>query len=276
MLEKLFESIDKSVLTDEIKAQVAEEFKDAVEQKAEEIANEKIAEKEKELQEEFDKKLDELDGECEKLKEELQEKSDEHIEKLDELSEEYVEGVVKELTESNQQYIEKSVNDFIDECYADLKSDLDVEKCKALNESFSNFALLAGVDADQIANARDESSYRVQLNKLTEKYNDAINESMEKDNEIKKLMEENSKMLKAGVISEMCEGLSLIEKDKFVKSAELVEFSADMGYVDRLEVLKESITGNANKGNNEPMINESVKPESARKSSFDERLSRFF
>lgn len=274
MLEKLFESIDKSVLTDEVKTQITEEFQDAVEQKAEEIANEKIAEKEKALNEKFEKKLDELDEECENLKAELEESANQRIEKLDQLAEEYVDGVVKELTESNQQYIEKSVNDFIDECYADLKSDLDVEKCKALNESFSNFALLAGVDADQIANARDESSYKTQLEEMTAKYNDAINESMEKDAQIEHLQNERNMMLKAGVIAEMSEGLSLVEKDKFVKSAELVEFSADKSYADRLQLLKESITSDVN--TSDKLVNESVDEKPAKKSTFDERLARFF
>lgn len=307
MLEKLLESIDKSVLTDELKGQITEEFKAAVDQKAEEVANEKIAdmreglEKEQadnkakldeayeaklntldeecenlkaELEESYNAKLNTLDEECEALKTKLEEEYQAKMDKLDEMAENFIADKEAELTEANDAMMKRAIDEFMDECYESLQSDLEVEKCKAINESFSNFALLAGVDAMDIADHRDQSSFKAQLEEMTAKYNDAVNESIEKDSEIAKLQAENDRMMKAGVIAEMCEGLSLVQKDKFVKSAELVEFTNDKSYVERLQVLKESLAEPAEDTKEEPVVNESVKEPT--KDAFSERLSRFF
>lgn len=309
MLEKLLESIDKSVLTDELKSQITEEFKAAVDQKAEEVANEKIADKKEELEKEhadkkaeleeaydaklntldeecenlkaeleeaYNAKLDTLDEQCEEFKAQLEEEYQAKIDKLDEMAENYINDKEAELTEANNAMMQRAIDEFMDECYESLQSDLDVEKCKAINESFSNFALLAGVDAMDIAAHRDESSFKAQLEDLTDRYNDAVNESIEKDAEIAELEATNDRLMKAGVIAEMCEGLSLVQKDKFIKSAELVEFSFDKSYVDRLQVLKESLIEPEAKEpeNHENVINENKEEKSA-KSSFEERFSRF-
>ena len=309
MLEKLLESIDKSVLTDELKGQIAEEFKAAVDQKAEEVANEKIADKKEELEKEqadkkaeleeaydaklntldeecenlkaeleeaYNAKLDTLDEQCEEFKAQLEEEYQAKIDKLDEMAENYINDKEAELTEANNAMMQRAIDEFMDECYESLQSDLDVEKCKAINESFSNFALLAGVDAMDIADHRDESSFKAQLEDLTDRYNDVVNESIEKDAEIVELKATNDRLMKVGVITEMCEGLSLVQKDKFIKSAELVEFSPDKSYVDRLQVLKESLIEPEAKEpeNHENVINEN-KEEKPAKSSFEERFSRF-
>lgn len=306
MLEKLLESIDKSVLTDELKGQITEEFKAAVDQKAEEVANEKIADKKEELekehadkeaklQESYDAKLNSLDEECESLKAELEESYNKKLEeldescealktkleeeyqakmdKLDEMAENFIADKEAELQESNDAMMQRAIDEFMDECYSSLESDLEVEKCKALNESFANFALVAGVDAEQIADHREETSFKAQLDEMTDRYNAAVNESIEKDSEIERLQAENDRLIKAGVIAEMCEGLSLVQKDKFTKSAELVEFTNDKSYVERLQVLKESLVEPETKNEPEENVNESV--EEPKKSAFDERLARF-
>lgn len=290
MLEKLFESIDKSIMTDALKKQLSEEFELAVSEKAEEMTNESIQVKVDELdakceefkaqlQEEYDEKLNKLDEQCEEYKSQLDEEYNERIEKLDSLAESYVDSVVEELKSVNEGYMDKCVDEFIDEAKSQLDVDLDVEKCKAINETYANFALLAGVDVMQITEASEKSSFKSKLDEMTERYNDAVNESIEKDAKIAELQALNDKMLKAGVISEVCEGLSLVEKDKFVKSAELVEFTADKSYLDRLNTLKESILGVQVEDHSES-VNESAenaKPmNESKKDKNLERLSRFF
>lgn len=291
MLEKLFESIDNSIMTESLKKQLSEEFELAVSEKAEEMTNEAVQAKmdeldkkceefKEQLQESYDAKLNELDEQCQALKTELDEKYQERIDKLDELSESYVDSVVDEIKSINEGYMDKCVDEFITEAQGHLDTDLDVEKCKAVNEAYANFALLAGVDVMQITEATEKSSYKSQLDEMKSRYNDSVNESFEKDAEIVRLQALNNKMLKAGVISEVCEGLSLVEKDKFIKSAELVEFTADKNYLDRLNTLKESITG----VNNSDDLDESVEDKSpinesntkSVKNKNLERLARFF
>jgi hypothetical protein len=339
MLKKLLEGIDKSVLTPQLKNQISEEFKAAVDEKAQEIANEEIAQKEQELkeaeaeqtkklQEEYEKRLEELDSECEKIKEEYEEKlnkldaqceelqdqlkeeAEERVEKIDKLAEEYAEikeaeyekklnelddkiqsldklaeeyakDVEDEIRETNDIYIKKAVNDFIDECYGQLKSDLEVDKCKAITEAYSTFAKLAGVKVEDIVEARDESSVQAKLDEMTKKYNEAVNDNIQKDAQIEKLQEENDKMLQQGVIAEMAEGLSLYQKSKFLKSAALVEFTADKSYAEKLRTLKEAIADDKVQEQEEKVdeeqepedINESVNTKNADQA---QRLKRFF
>jgi Asp-tRNA(Asn)/Glu-tRNA(Gln) amidotransferase C subunit len=46
-----------------------------------------------------------------------------------------------------------------------------------------------------------------------------------------------------GIIAEMKEGLSIVEAEKFEKLANLVEFTKDEAFAEKLTVIKESVIG---------------------------------
>ncbi|MEN8718492.1 MAG: hypothetical protein ABF301_07545 [Sulfurovum sp.] len=237
MLEKLFESLDAKVFTPELKESLEAQFNEAVEIKAKVIAEERIEE--------------EIDA--------LNEKAEEHIEMLNEKAEEYIEMKQAEMIESLDKYLERVVEEFIDEAKISLDESLKSEKADMIIEAFDAMLVSTGVEVAKIVEAKDESSIENKLEESVEKYDALIDENIS-------LKEENEKLIKMGVIAEMTEGLSLVESDKFKKLADLVEFSKDAAFAEKLETIKESVKGAAEvKESEKDVINEAVEDNKATK-----------
>lgn len=212
MLEKLFESLDDKVFTAELKESLQNEFNEAVEQKAEEIAADKINES----------------------LEDLNEKSEEHIEFLNEKAEEYVEQKQQEMLEQVNKYLELVVDEFLNEKAEEIQSNVNESKADMIIDGFESMLVATGVKVKQISEAVEAESHDSILSKQKEKLNKVINENIE-------LKETNQNLLKTGLIKELSENLTIIEAQKFKKLAEMVEFSQDEGYLEKLNVIKESI-----------------------------------
>lgn len=216
MLTKLFESLDETVFTTELKEALEVQFNEAVEAKAIQIAEDKINE--------------EIES--------LNTKSEEHIEYLNEKAEEYVETVKTELVEQLDKYLDRVVNDFMNEAKESLDESVKTEKADMIIEAFESMLVATGVDVARIVEAKDDESVKTELTESVAK-NDALVE------EILALKEENNKLIKLGVINEMKEGLSIVEAQKFEKLADLVEFSKDEAFTEKLQTIKESVKGAA-------------------------------
>ena len=181
------------------------------------------------LQEAFDKAV----------LEETTKRMDEYVEtKLEEktqaLEEEYKEKV-DYLTEALDGYLETVVEEFIEENAPMYEAEIEQEKAKTLLEMFDKMVQVVGVDMLTIAEAKDESSNETRIDELEDKISDLADRLIEAKREA-------NEYLKMGIVSEMSEGLTILEKEKFNKLADMVEFSKDPSYVEKLEAIKESIT----------------------------------
>lgn len=218
MLEKLFESLDEKVFTPELKKALEAQFNEAVETKAESIAEAKIEE--------------EIDS--------LNEKAEQHVEFLNKKAEEYTAMKQAEMVESLDKYLERVVDKFVAEAKDLLAESVKSEKADMIIEAFDAMLVATGVQVAKIVEAKDETAIETKLAKNTAKYDALVEENIA-------LSEENKKLIKMGVISELKEGLSLVEAEKFEKLAELVEFSKSGEFLTKLTTIKESVKGTADK-----------------------------
>ncbi len=214
MITKLLESLDAKVFTPELKELLKTQFNEAVELQAVIIADARIDE--------------EIDS--------LNEKSEQHIAFLDEKAVEYTEMKQQEMLESVDKYLDRVVDEFVLESQDALIESHKSEKADLLIEAFDSMLTAGGVSVANIVEAREETSDDNQLTESVEKYDTLIDENIT-------LKEENEKLIIMGVISEMCEDLSIVESEKFKKLANLVEFSRDEAFTEKLETIKESVKG---------------------------------
>lgn len=237
MLEKLFESLDSKVFTPELKESLEAQFNEAVEIKAQSIAEAKIEEQ----------------------IEALNEKSEKHIEFLSEKSEEYVKMKQDEMLESLDKFLDRVVEEFVQEAKESLDESIKSEKADMIIEAFDSMLVATGVTVAKIVEAKDnesvDESVSAKLEESVKKYDALVGE-------IIALKEENETLVKMGVISEMKEGLSIVESEKFEKLAELVEFTKDEKYAEKLATIKESVKGAVESKDNK--IDESTEKQAAK------------
>lgn len=231
MLEKLFESLDEKVFTSELKEALEAQFNEAVETKAATLAEARI-----------EKEIDSLN-----------EKSEQHIEFLNEKAQAYVDLKQSEMVESLDKYLDRIVSEFMADAKAALDESVKSEKADMIIEAFDSMLTATGVEVAKIVEAKDNSEIEKKLEESVEKYDNLIEENIA-------LKEENDTLIKMGVISEMVEGLSIVESEKFKKLADLVEFTKDEAFAAKLETIKESVKGAVEA--KEEKLEESVKSES--------------
>jgi Fe-S cluster assembly scaffold protein SufB len=212
MLDKIFESLDDKVFTPELKEAMEAKFNEAVEAQAIVIAESKITEK----------------------TDYLNEKAEEHIEFLNDKAEEYVELKQAEMVESLDKYLERVVDEFIGESKEALGESLKAEKADLIIEAFESMLIAAGVKVSTIVEAKDSTDVENELTETVQKYDSLVEENIG-------LKDENDILIKAGVIMEMKEGLSLVESEKFEKLADIVDFSRDESFKTKLTTIKESV-----------------------------------
>jgi possible prohead core scaffold protein len=206
MLDKMFEAIDSNVLTDSLKNELEAQFNEAVEIKSTEIATAIIDQKEAELTEALNTKYDA--------------KFEEYKKKIDEQVDSFITATVENLVSESLNY---------------MKQDLDNAKVEALKEAFDALVVTAGTDIAKI-HANLVESTKVVDEDLNKKYNALY----EKFNALK---EENAKIIKLGFLNEMSADLSLVEKEKFNKMAELIPFEKTSSYKNKIELVKTQVKG---------------------------------
>ena len=200
-LHPLFEKMDVDA---EVKAELSEAFETAV---LEEVTNK--------MDEYVDSKLTE---ETLRLQEDYKEK-------------------VEYLTEALDGYMETVIEEFIEDNKPSYEAQIDEEKTKTLLSTFDNMVKVLGVDMMTIAEAKDEKDnegFEAQVGKLETEISQMTDKLIE-------ARRESEKYLKAGLITEMCADLTVLETEKFEKLSEMVQFEKDISYVQKLETIKESI-----------------------------------
>ncbi len=223
MLEKIFESLDEKVFTDELKSNLQEQFEGSVKVAADELHEKFVAEQEI------------------KNTELIAEKIEEKVQELEEKAEEFQAVLVQEskekeevLLEQVDSYLEKVVDDFLKESKEALDESIKSEKADMIIEAMDSMIVSTGVEIARISEAKDSKDAEKQLEESTSKYDELVEENIKLEKEVQRL-------LKMGIIAEMKEGLSVVEADKFSKLADLVEFSKSEDYTAKLDTIKESI-----------------------------------
>ena len=169
---------------------------------------------------------------------------DEHVEslvteKVEALEEEYEEKVVF-LEDSLDGYLDTVVEDFIQENAPVYEAQISEAKTKSLLEKFDEMATIMGIDMLKIQEAKEEEDEEEEEEegKSKEELEDKLSEMAERVVAAKR---EADKYLKAGVIKETAEGLTVLETAKFEKLSEMVPFEREPAYLDKLEIIKEQI-----------------------------------
>lgn len=226
MLKELLESLDKEVFTEEAIEAVMNQFNEAVEVKAKEIADAAIEENTKLVE---DKAVEYIAESIATKEKELEE----HM--LD-----YMDKKMGEMNESLDLFLDKVVEEFAIDAEVKLTESLKAEKSDMLIEAFEAMVVAGGMELVKIAEAKDETEAETKLAESIKKYDELMVENLE----IKK---ENNDLIKAGFINEMKVGLSLVESQKFEKMAEMIPFTRDEKFTEQLEIIKESVKGTPEK-----------------------------
>jgi hypothetical protein len=187
---------------------------------------------------------------------------DEHVEarlneEREKLEEEYQERVTL-LEDTLDGYLASVVEEFVAENEPVYEMEIEQEKVKSLLEMFDTMLKVAGVEMLHIHESKDESSLEARLEKLEMLV-------AEREEALHEARKEAEGYLKAGIIQEMKEGLTMVEADKFEKLADMVPFEKSPKYVNALETIKESIVEGRSDSFDESQIEEKL-PKTAFKS----------
>ncbi len=187
------------------------------------------------LQESFDKAV--LKKTTEMLDEHVETKVQEKVEVLEEEFQEKV----SLLEDSLDGYLDTVVEEFVAENAPSYEAQINDEKAQTLLEMFDQMVQVVGVDMltinegklDRDAKEYEETAVR-KVDMLESKVADLADRLVDANRDA-------DKYLQAGIIAETTEGLSLLEADKFNKLAEMIPFEKSASYLEKLEVLKETI-----------------------------------
>lgn len=158
----------------------------------------------------------------------------------------------KALLEKIDEYLELVVDKLVTEAKDSLDEFIVSEKADLMLEAFDAMLVAGGVDVMKINEAKNDEDVENKLQESIEKYDNLVEENIA-------LSKEVNSLIKMGIIAELKEGLSLVEAEKFDKLANLVEFSKDKEYYEKLETIKESVkTGSTKVEDEKDEINESV------------------
>lgn len=259
--ESLIEQAEEyaSVVADEKvnekETELNEKFKNELNEKTENLitqaeeyaklyADEKVNEKVKELKAKFKNELNEhteqliQQGEeyAKYVREEERKAINEHINKLNELAEEYVDLTCKEIIENLDMYAENVINEFINDYKDKLDMKINESNTNVILDMFSTLCLKTGIGLKEINEAKTEkdNAKKEEDADLLERYNKEVNENI-------RLRKENNNLIKAGIINEMKEGLTILQAQKFEKIAETIDFTRDENFINKLKSIKENI-----------------------------------
>lgn len=251
MLEKLLESLDKEVYSAEMLEDIQNQFNEAVVSKADELSEKFIAEA-------LESKTAEIEA---KANEYISEMLESKTAEIEEKSKTELAEKLAEINENLNLFLDKVIEEFVVESKEKLNESLKSAKADMIIEAYDAMITAGSLDVAKIVEAKDSSAVERKLSESVEKYDTLMLEHLE-------LKKEKEQLIKTGIIMEMKEGLSLVESKKFEKLAEMVPFSQDEKFMERLTVIKESVSGVSEKeiiteSKKEPEVKVDKKPSTA-------------
>lgn len=233
MLDEILKKINSELLTESVVSELKAEFDSAVNESAEALNKEFMKTT---LISENEKLLDKYDAKFEELKQTLTESKDKEVE-----------SIKNELVESLDSYLEIVVDEFLKENKITIDQEVEAEKVNAIVEAFETLLVTTGVDVARIVESKEQvdadlnESDAKKLVEMEARLNKLISEK-------KELIAQNKEMLTIGLKAEVCEGLSVVQKDRFEKLASMFEMGEDkLDYLSKLEAIKESIVSDSSK-----------------------------
>jgi hypothetical protein len=210
-MTKILESLDESVFTDELKAELQESFTASVNEEVEKQLLVQVAEQ---VSEKVDARVAELDEKFEDFK-------DEYKSTLLENMDEFLDLIAQEYVAENKITIEESVEG---------------EKLEALMEGFNSMLVTAGVELKEISEGTQDVVEAKELTNARAKVDELVAEN-------KDLKKAKAELLEMGLVAELKEGMTEVQKEKFDKLTSVVDFSLDESdkYMEKLLIIKESV-----------------------------------
>jgi len=201
---------------------------------------------------------------AEEIKEELSESFDAAVlveaiklaESREDAYEEYMmaqlEEMKAELEDTLDAYLEKVVEQFVEDNTFAIEESIKSEKYDAVLEGFNSLMIATGVEIAQIAEAKEE--IEGETNESAEVLADRL---MEENIALK---EKNAELLKTGLVKESAEDMTAFQRDKFLKLARVVEFDENdpVDFIEKMDTLVESVKGEKAQKVEEKMIVENV------------------
>ena len=184
-----------------------------------------------------------LRSKVEEIKESLEERYEARLA-------EELEGMKGALTERVDSYLEYVSAEWLEENQLAVESGLKSE----MTESF--LSGMRGLFEEHYVNIPEEK-YDV-VHNMVEKLDEMetkLNEQIEKNISINKRLSEATA---GGILSDVAEGLTTVQKDKLASLAEGVEFESEESYKDKLETLKESYFKSSPKRSDSEVLTEST------------------
>lgn len=216
-----------------LKESIGEAFTDDLRKELESKINETVNTKsEARVQALLEEKTDELNEACEEYKAQLAEEAHKTVNEK-----------INEINEMIDEYIDHVVESFIDEHEETFRVNEEELRTHATLSALRNACLVAGVNTQKIT----ESIYteRVIEENRGCSYSDeqlkilgSLSEEMRTN---KLLKEENEKLIRMGIIAEMCSGLNKDQADELERLAENVEFTRDKSFINSLDKIKARI-----------------------------------
>lgn len=209
--------LEKLELSEDQLKEITESFEASVEVKAAEKALEMVESKQPEYDAYIETQIAEQKAELETYKAEL-------VEKMD-------------------SYLEKVVEEFVEENTLAMESAVKQEQNDALVEGFNSLLIAAGVELTNIAEAKEVETEGVveEMQKDIDATNGTVDTLME---QVSALKEQNAELLKTGLIAEETADLTVVQKEKFLKLAETLDFDATnaIKFIGQLDAIKETLT----------------------------------
>jgi hypothetical protein len=171
---------------------------------------------------------------------------------------EAVEAKAEELTESIDTYMDYVINEWMEENKLALESSLKVEAMEkfidGMKDLFKEHYIEIPEEKADALELAESKSFELQ---------EKLNVEMEKVMSLKK---ELTGIKKDSIVSQMTEGLTETQKEKFSSLVEDIEFADEEVYSKKLKTIKESFFKEEKEEDNE-VINEKKKPETSNKMS---------
>ncbi len=163
--------------------------------------------------------------------------------------EEYEEYMLSEMTDMKNEledtldaYLEKVVEQFVEDNTFSIDESIKSEKYEAVLEGFNSLMVATGVEIAQIAEAKEEGSEVANLTESAEEAEELADNLME---EVIELKVRNAELLKTGLVKESMEDMTAVQKDSFLKLASVVEFDDNnpSDFITKMDTIVESVKG---------------------------------
>jgi len=164
------------------------------------------------------------------------------------------------LEDTLDSYLDKVVEQFVEDNTFAIDEAIKSEKYDAVLEGFNSLMIATGVEIAQIAESKEIKDEEIvgEETKIDESNAIMVDKLMQ---EVLALKERNAELLKTGLIKESMEDMRVIQKDKFLKLASVVEFDSSKPelFIEKLDTIVESVKGESK----EEKVEEKVIVESA-------------